>query len=632
MPGTLAPDVDPRGKHDMKDNKIANSIITRLLGLFITILLLFFGVSGGVYAAAETGDNSGIMKELSGLKLDGKPFSAEDYPADKSGLPKILLLNEAGYSYYYNRNAAYALTLYIYNPAQIAVKDDVRNTVQMRVGSAQRFSKYALTLDSMSADKLFCKFKLNLKESEKQILLDQLDSEERIYEISSIELYVSGSNATDYAIDPTNIYTYTGYAEGFGQTSGEGTLSGKLSYTIKGGKDVIPLSVEHTSWRPEGTNGKSEYTQDVIHSVYFAVPNDLAGQYDYLNSVHARWIEARTAMSYITGNMDIYDDILNVMLDNVQRSVLMQQDLPDKFDIPDKLGWYLISSERRQNEYEYAYGCRKDIFNALQVFLVKNVIGSIYLAKYLDGAGVVTSDEVQKMVEDTVAILTRMGVNDKKVAGKYPSALFESYDTEFTDEIIEVGREYTLNSEQVERNFWEKLIGGSHIENKQDYKVMKAIYEVSDSDFAGNVNEICNKLYISERDYEKFSLFYSANKKTSTVYLLRFATSEYFRAEMDEYTWDWGEIYSKKSAGYLAQSNCYFDFDIIDLEYVKDDQSVIIPVSMSPVDIYTELTPPPSATISDFWKYGAAVIGGLIAFYMVYKFAANIYEKSARGL
>ncbi len=625
----------------MKKRISQNSIIALLTG-FILVLLLFFGVSGGVYAAAETGAD-GLMKELSGLKLDGKPFSAGDYPASSNGLPKILLLNEVGYSYYYNHNAAYALTLYIYNPAQLAIKDDVRNTVQMRVGSAQRYSKYPLTLDSMSTDKLFCKFKLNLKESERQTLLDQLDRDERVYEISSVELYVSGSNATDYAISPTNIFTYTGYAEGFGQTSGESTLSGQLSYTVKGGKDIIPLSVEHTSWRPAGTNGKSEFTQDVIHSVYFAVPNDLAEQYDYLNSVHARWIEARTAMSYITGNMDIYDDILNVMIANVQKAMLESPTatLPDKFDIPARAGWYLLSPKKDGggNFHDYFYG-GNDIYGSLigsslsgsLPTAVKERLNSIYLAKYTDGASVVTSDEVQKMIEDTAALIARVGVNDKKVAGKYPSALFDSYDEEFTDEVIEVGKQYTLNSENVERNFWEKLFGGSHIENKQDYKVMKAIYQVSDNDFAGNVSEICNKLYISERDYEKFSQFYSTNKLTSTVYLLRFATSEYFRSPIEEYTWDWGAFYSKKSSGYLAQSNCYLDFDIIDLEYVKDDQHFIIPVSMSPVDIYTELTPPPSTSISDFWKYGAAVIGGLIAFYMIYKFTANIYEKSARGL
>ena len=33
--------------------------------------------------------------------------------------------------------------------------------------------------------------------------------------------------------------------------------------------------------------------------------------------------------------------------------------------------------------------------------------------------------------------------------------------------------------------------------------------------------------------------------------------------------------------GYFAQETAYLDFDILDFEYVKNDESVIVPVKMS---------------------------------------------------
>ena len=54
-----------------------------------------FGVSGGVYAAAETeGSDSTIMRELGGLTVGGENFNVEDYPADKEGTPNLLYLYE----------------------------------------------------------------------------------------------------------------------------------------------------------------------------------------------------------------------------------------------------------------------------------------------------------------------------------------------------------------------------------------------------------------------------------------------------------------------------------------------------------------------------------------------------------
>ena len=238
-----------------------------------------FGVSGGVYAAAETKESdSAIMRELGGLTVDGEKFNVEDYPADEEGTPQLLYLSEYGYGYTAAKQVAYGLVVYIYNPAQLDIVQDQRNTVQMKIGNVERYSKYALNVIESSADKLFYKLRVDFTDEEKSAALAALDKDSRRYEVSSVEFFIEGFNATDYPIART--FRYSGYAAGLSE-NGENTLSNTLSYTEAGGTETVPLEVNHTSWRPKGTNGNSEYTHDTIHSVYFAIPNEMEAQYEY---------------------------------------------------------------------------------------------------------------------------------------------------------------------------------------------------------------------------------------------------------------------------------------------------------------------------------------------------------------
>ena len=86
----------------------------------------------------------------------------------------------------------------------------------------------------------------------------------------------------------------------------------------------------------------------------------------------------------------------------------------------------------------------------------------------------------------------------------------------------------------------------------------------------------------------------------------------------------WG--YEQKSTdGYIAQSEAFLDFDVIDFEYVKEGKSYVLPVSMSPIDIFTELTPPPQ--YYDFWKYALVIMAALIGFYIVYKIVGTAIRR-----
>ena len=96
---------------------------------------------------------------------------------------------------------------------------------------------------------------------------------------------------------------------------------------------------------------------------------------------------------------------------------------------------------------------------------------------------------------------------------------------------------------------------------------------------------------------------------------MRFAISEYWR--QPTYITKLGE-YRENNEGYFAQETAYLDFDILDFEYVKNDKSYIVPVSMSPIDIFSEFTPPPKYDKNDFTPYAFALLGGGTATYIVY--------------
>ncbi|MGN0807612.1 MAG: hypothetical protein ACI4MN_04095 [Candidatus Coproplasma sp.] len=614
---------------------IRKTVANFITSITAIVVILLCSVANSFVFAAETGN---IMQDLSTLTVDGKAFNVEDYPADAEGTPQILTLYEQGYSFYINSQTDYSLYVYLYNPSQINIKDDTRNTIQFYYETDSE--KYTLKLIELSEDKLFCKFKVNFTDEEKTNHLAKLNRESRVYDISTIEIYEGGVNATSYPIERK--FIYTGFSKGYGQVDDESTLSGTLTYTEEGGTETKHLDVHHTTWRPEGTSQNGDkYTQDSIHSVYFAVKNDVAVQYDYLNSVKCEWLEAYTAPIFVTGNSEIYKAVNDLI---TFQSVINTDPLnkaPEEFDFSNfnyaiAGGYEVINQIQTMDDYyctltvnmayandgninNYVYLLMKDGGKELKTLFWNMFAGQIENGNFIDNYDVehytVSSGEVAYYAKNVHPFY-----NDNKVAGKYPSYLFESWETEKHTEIIPVGKEYTLTSQEIKQDFWEKVFGGSHIENKEDFKA-SAIEEVKSLTDDKAID--CARYYISEQDYEEFSNFYKANKDDSIIYLLRFAVSEYTAMQAmivgEANSWLVGPHKEGiANNAFFAQTNTYLDFDIIDLEYVKDGKSYVLPIDMSPIDIFPNLSPPAYWSNPEFWPYGVGIIAGLIAFYVVY--------------
>lgn len=264
---------------------------------FITALCTVFIPARSVYAnAAQSGvsfDETNVLEDLESSTVNGKAFDITDYPFSENGTVKVIDFAEYCYSYRSNQRSNYGLYVYVYNPQGLNLStDSKRNKIQMAVsydndGNATDYVKFDLRFCSKSTDSnyknLFYKFKVADKEVNGTTFAERVNSVERRYDVSGIELLTYGnSNATDYAVNGT--YKFTGYAEGYGPDAGaKSTLTCSIEYL-----ETIELKVKHTFYRTL-TSSKGAGYQNQLDTVYFAVPNRFFENYGTLQRIKAEW-------------------------------------------------------------------------------------------------------------------------------------------------------------------------------------------------------------------------------------------------------------------------------------------------------------------------------------------------------
>ena len=213
-------------------------------------------------------------------------------------------------------NTKYGLYLYIYNPSRTEFEEKTsweNNTVNMATsynadGAPDRYDKLRLKNCGYTTgeyDKLFYKFRIiGLEDVVKNVQAMDEQYGYRRYDISEIELRVKGNTTGAHAYTIARTYTYKGYAEGCGSEEASTLVCEQSEMDV-----IKDLPVHQTVWRPEGNNGKSEYTQDSLHSVWFSVPNKYIEKYGEMYAVHAMWREAVLKPFLVTGNQEAYNAI-----------------------------------------------------------------------------------------------------------------------------------------------------------------------------------------------------------------------------------------------------------------------------------------------------------------------------------
>ena len=576
-------------------------IFKRIFGAVISFALAIIGTVAGSFPAALpvkadtalTYEQTNVLDDLTNATIDGEKFSLTDYNFDTEKETQVLSFVEYCYSFYEEKQDKYGLYVYVYNPKGLAFEtSSPLNMIQFACGlsASASYTKYPLIFLNYSLQEnyegLFYKFKVWLTDEQKQTILKTVNSSNRVYRVSGIELLVKGDlNATEYTVATT--YNYSGYASGYGSNvNAENTLKYSSEQA-----EVLSLSVHPTQYRPEGTNGKNDYTQDSLHSVYFAVPNDVIERYGAMTAVHATWLNAVLKPALVTGNQNAYNAIVQYLGENIGTETSafdygylgayssgVNSTTGAMYQVTRSGFSYNRDHDPTYDEYGYA-------------------IETLYML-FDSGDAVDSADDYTVSSEE---IIEQMKASKSKyggviVNGKYSSEVFESYDGKFTEVNIRADENFSLTSETISTSWWDLLFktGGTAVSKKFDG--IQAIYPVKASDVSGSAKEVADRLYISESDYEEFYNFYDANKSTSTVYLFRYQVSDYMAQEATlfsrgSFLWmdTWEEV---DTNAYFFQQTVNLDFDIIDVTFSNVTTETVIPVVANPIDVVPDATPP----------------------------------------
>ena len=595
------------------------NIRAKIFAIFLALLVCFGAAMGGqgnlsAYASTDIQtayENTDVLENLEGATIGGKMFDLVDYPHNSDGKPQMISFVEFCYSYYADKQFDYGLYVYVYNPQDIAVDMATdRNKIQFSYGDAGYF-KYTLEFLNYSKkagyEGRFYKFKVKLSDSQRETILKGIDENERVYNISGIEISVKGT-VTEYVCAQT--YTYTGFAEGYGSELAQGDT---LSCKVDGFEKYLTLDVRLTYYRPDGSNG-SEYKQDTLHSVYFSVPNEIIREYGEMTAVHATWLNAYTNPILVTGNEELYEGF----------SELVGKESPETdyaFHTNEKgtsLGGFYFT------DYSHGYNYTSTVESVLTklnyVFYAENGNADDYTLPAEELVGDRQSNK-KGWFETYTEKFGGPLVNDR-----FSAALFASADSSFTDKTITNTDTFSLMSVTTSQNLWQKIWGTS-TSYTNTYR-MSAIQDVTyeDMENAASKSAFCDAFYVAESDYDElYSYVKTAKVQDETVYLFRYYQSEYFAVELSEGVWEtgwytetvgdmtrpaYGRHYEGKDTNaYLCQMWVQLDFDIIDLTFTKDGVDTVIPVVMSPMDIAADAAPPLITTIDGKLKWWQILLG-----------------------
>lgn len=584
-------------------------ILSFIFAVVIAVSALVFPTSIPLASAAETVvaayEEQNIMQDLEGSTVGGKPFDVKDYPRNTFGHPQIIHFVEFCYSYDAEKQSDFGLYVYVYNPQQVAIDTDTeRNKIEISYGSkiGKEYSKYVLEFLNYSTETglegKFYKFKLRLSDAAKQSILNNVNEDERVYEVVGIELSIHGK-VEDHTC--AQKYTYTGFAKGYGSELAEGDT---VSAQVDGLEKFLELDIHHTYFQPKGTNGINRYTHDRLSSIYFAVPKDVVDEYGSMTKITGEYLKALSSEIFVTGDSGYYDTFMSVLGQDVGYLE------PDSGDFEAMICAY----EGRTiwgSSTDWIYNAPKEI---IDYYPDDRYFSQLNYLFYAENGDADTYSVSSQQMQEYMDWFTEEYASDTErlVAGRYAEALFDSYDSEMTRfELTSDSVTEELTDLEISKTFWQALFGQETV-NSDYYDGKEVIHEVTDDDFiynAGtsevNIELTCDNLYIAQSDYEEFRAFYELYKSDNVIYLVRFAVDDYASTEASQWMFErvghhiisgapWLTFVngSDNSNCYLAQMYMYLDFDVIDVTYTKGLTSTTIPIVASPVDVIGDVLHP----------------------------------------
>lgn len=595
--------------------------------IFCTVFLAVQDVARFAFADDSVSfDDSNVLDDLKSSTVNGQSFDFLEYAFDETKRLQIINVVEYCYSYKANMRGNYALYVYVYNPQGVDIVDrSGQNKIQMAVSwiksddgtySVDRYEKFDLKFCNKSEKAnykgLFYKYKVVDREIDGKTMAQRVNSMERRYDISGIELLTRGNaNATEYGVGGT--YKFTGYAQGYGD-SDESTLS-----CVVEDLETLKLEVHHTYYRTNVSSlGKGHYNE--VNTVYFSVPERIFKTYGTLQKIHAEWWEYKLKKSIVTAN----EDFANTAKQFTTTTLEYTNPYEPNYDIYSIFCGYSQDYGYEDHTYHYYdWGFNTGRYSYTQngvkfkywTYEYSNIIPLVFYSPVSDIDDVLsffyTAPNAGNVDASTVAQAIYDYANDDYDyvdcnGRQLSSALFESTVDNgrtmgYNNTTIDLGDTFNLDSYDSNHSWWDKLwdYGFSWPSTDGDYDSVKPIAFLDDGILTGSADEYL----VNENDLADLREYYVAEKaKGNTVVLFRFANTDYFcmPSGIDNV------FTGNDSDTYVAQQTVFFDFDIIDLTFNKDGNYVVIPAVSSPIDIINDITSPPSGL--DWWKIVLMVV------------------------
>ncbi|MFA6755641.1 MAG: hypothetical protein WCR97_03945 [Bacilli bacterium] len=497
-------------------------------------------------------DDSYVLDDL----YSSEQFDILDYVTDTNNktLEPIDFV-EFGYDSKKNLNN-YALYLYLYNPSLIEYDfDSDLNKIELSFGN-NSYNKYSLEFLNKSDDSKFLKYKINLNDSTISNLKESLVNEKRLYQISGYEVLIVGNkNPTEYKLGGT--FTYTGFGKGL---NADDLNTSTLAHSVE---DIETLSLDttYTYWR----KANDENNFDQIDSVYFSIPDSTLDKYGNLQGIKFEYDRERLTPGFVLrdSTYDIFKNWVGAKITETNR--------------PNYELWEFSTDDSTQYSYgvnsfnempilfngessplDYKISC-----NELEEYLYD------YKKSYFDGYGYnnlsndLFCNDKKLYLEKTI---------DSTVYGK------QTRDLNSVDKVS-----FTSDNFDINNSFWSSLSRALGIINTSTY-IYDCLEKIDDS----ILDKTSDDYFVNSEDFSNLKTSFKTNKVNSnSTYLLRFANSNYFQNEV--YDHKIGDLTYEGVDGYVFREDVYLGFDIIQLTFVKDGVSYVIPVVMDPTNLIADV-------------------------------------------
>ena len=355
--------------------------------------------------------------------------------------------------------------------------------------------------------------------------------------------------------------------------------------------------------------------QNEVASVYFAIDDQILNTYGNLYAITAEWDEYKVE-SFVTDNKDFVDQFDSYIGQDITSLSGYNSEKGFSDSFKSFMSDYEVSSS------EIVYTSADVAFNVghSSDFHVDTWVDSVPYVYYVKS---ISDDygELDVSPSEVLSNINLKGLFPLKAVDTGRVMGYNRYHAVLGDTFSFLNDSYKSNHSWWDYVLENGLFGWSAIP-EETYSDIEPIVKVTADDLRGSDSTVSQHLLVHQSNVDELSSYYNAQTALNkSVFLFRFAATDYYQSFGDFYDTDGGKTYQPinkcdtDSTVYYAKQTIYKDFDVIDLTF-KDDYGTltVIPVVSDPTDINGGLggAPDPSDKVTAAIDTSFNVIFGIL--------------------